>query len=302
MSVSPVLVAAQKGIAAQKPNLIGGRLTLVSGTALTSSDVTGASSVFFSSFEGNILALWDGSNWMPTSVSDNPLSLSGCAPNTNFDIFAYIAAGPTLGLESVAWGNDVTRAVAIAQQNGIDVKSGDPTRRLVGTIRTIGIAGQTEDSQVRRFVSNRYNARPRQMKVLESAGSWSYSTFTLRQANGNPANQLDFVSCVPRMVAAELVFMMSSTTALGTAIGGIGLDSTAVDSSTTKSQAVNPTTGGVFNGKANFAGYVAAGRHFLAWLEAAQSSGGVITLYGTLNGGLVSGDVLHAGLVGVVLG
>ncbi|MGM4929701.1 hypothetical protein [Tardiphaga sp. 619_E2_N8_5] len=270
-----------------------GRLTLTTGTPVTTSDVTGATSVYFTPFNGDMIALWNGTNWVPTQFTETTLSLSGLAANTNFDVWGRLNAG-VLALDTTAWTNDTTRATALATQNGIDVKSGDATRRLLGTFRTTGMIGQTADTSAFRFLSNRYNEVPRPMKVLEAASSWSYSTSTYRQANANTANQLDFLHCVPRMAAAEVIFAMSNTTTFGTLAGGIGVDSTTADSSTTRGQAVNPTTSGVFTAKANYAGYIAAGRHILTWLEASTPNGGTMTEYGTPS------VALQCGITGVV--
>lgn len=294
------LVAQRGNDGANYAVIPNGRLTLTSGTPVTSSDVTGATTLYYTPYNGDIINLYDGSSWVPIQFSETALSLSGFTPNINIDIWGFINAG-ALALTFDAWTNDTTRATAITKQNGIDVKSGAPTRRLLGTIRTTGTTGQTEDSKVKRFVSNRYNEIPRAMQVNESAASWNYSTSAFRQANANAANQLDFVLCTPRLVAAEMIFAMSNTTAFGTLVGGIGLDSTTTDSSTTKTQAANPLSSGVYNGKANYAGYVAAGRHTLTWLEYSVPNGGTMTAYGTLTGSIVGGDALRSGLTGMLL-
>jgi hypothetical protein len=81
------------------------------------------------------------------------------------------------------------------------------------------------------------------------------------------------------------------------------VNTTSTDSSTTKTQAVNPAAGGVYNGKANFEGYLAAGRSYIAWLEySVPGAGQTMTWYGTLTGSITGGDALRAGLNGYVLG
>lgn len=270
-------------------DVCNGRLTLTSGSPVTTADVTGATTVYFTPYNGNKIALYDGvSSWTTLTFVQTSLSLTGFTANSNYDIFAYNNSG-TMALEALIWTSDTVRGTAIVQQDGVDVKSGATTRRLIGTIRITGIAGQTADSRAFRFVSNRYNEIPRDMKVVEATASWPYSSATYRQANANGANQLDFVLCVPRIAAAEVLFAISNTTTFGTGAGGIGVDSTVTDSSTTRGQAVNPSTGGVYNAKANYAGYIAAGRHTLTWLESSSPAGGTMTFYGAPSAALQCG-------------
>jgi hypothetical protein len=271
-----------------------GRLTLTSGTPVTTSDVAGATSVFYTPYDGDTIALYDGSKWLPIVFTETTLSLSGLTANTNYDVWGRINSG-ALALDTTAWTNDTTRATVIAQQNGIDVKSGDPTRRLLGTIR-IRATGQTEDSVAHRFVSNRYNAEIGQMQALEPAPNWTYSVATFRQANANTANQLDMLLCTPRMVAAEAMGACQSTAASATMAIGIGINSTSSDSSTTRQQAPTPVAGGnPGNAKANWAGYLPAGRSTLVWLEQCSfANGGTMTMFGN------PGPSIQCGITGAV--
>jgi hypothetical protein len=282
------IVAMAEDLVRSHSVIPNGRLTLTTGTPVTTSDVTGATSVFYTPYNGNVISLFDGNIWIPIVFPETTLSLSGLTANTNYDVWGRILSG-ALALDTTAWTNDTTRATAIAPQDGIDIKSGDATRRLLGTIRITGTTGQTADTVAFRFVSNRYNTEPRHMKVVEATASWAYSSGTYRQANGNTANQLDFVLCSARLVSAEILLAISNTTTFGTGAGGIGVDSTTTDSSTTRGQAVNPTTGGVFNTKANYSGYVAAGRHTLVWLESSAPSAGTMTFYGAPSAALQCG-------------
>src|SRR5262245_45446838 len=129
-----------------------GRLTLTSGAAVTTSDVTGAGTLYFTPFGGSRVALYDGARWRLHSFSERSLGLT-LTSGKNYDVFLYDNAG-TLTLElSSAWTNDTTRATALATQNGICVKSGAPTRRYLGTLRASG-SNVTEDSLSKRFLWN----------------------------------------------------------------------------------------------------------------------------------------------------
>src|SRR6185369_10519211 len=100
------------------------------------------------------------------------------------------SSGTTVTLElSAAWASDTARTDSLTTLDGVLVKNSDPTRRLVGTIRTTGTT-TTEDSAAKRFVWNAHNQVPRTLKnATETADSWNYTTATWRQANANAANQ-----------------------------------------------------------------------------------------------------------------
>jgi len=243
-----------------------GRLTLTSGTPVTTSDVTGATTLYYTPYVGNGIALFDGtSTWTVRTFSELSLSLSGFTANTNYDIFAYWT-GSAVALEAESWGtntsysgtglacsaaasavitlpssvtgsnpfttssvvciqgatgtnasvindtyrvtatggssgaytitlgfvntssgaptmtsasiraNDNVRATSLTYQNGVLVKSGATTRRYLGTIRIGGTAGQTEDSDLRRFVWNANNRRKRRMYRAPTANLWTYAS------------------------------------------------------------------------------------------------------------------------------
>lgn len=291
-----VLAASGSGGSTNKFVTPCGRLTLTTATPLTTSDVTAATTIFYTPYNGNIITLWNGTAWVPITFAETSFNLTsaGLAANTVFDIWGRISGG-VLALDTTAWTSDLVRATAIGQQDGIDIKSGDPSRRLLGSFRTIGTIGQTEDSKTKRWVSNRYNEAPRHMQALETANSWSYQSTTPRQANANAANQLDMVCCVPRLAAAEALGAMSNSTTNGSLGVLIGVNSITADSSTSKMQIINPATSGIFNGKANWMGYLGAGRNFIAWLEAAFVNAGTMTEYGT-----AGSTILQTGITGVI--
>jgi len=271
------------------------RLTLTSGTAVTASDVTGATSVYVTPYNGNIITLYDGAIWVPVKFTEVTLSLSGFTANTNYDVWGRVSSG-ALAVDTTAWTNDTTRATAIALQDGIDVKSGDTTRRLLGTIRITGTTGQTEDSKTKRFVSNRYNTDVANMQALEPAANWTYSTATWRQANANASNQLAIVSCTPRLAAATSVILCTCSAVSGTGNAGIGINSTSVDSATTKTQASTPVAGiGTWSAFAEYAGYLSAGLTTLVWLEQCSfANSGTMTFYGN------PGTNIQTGITAVV--
>lgn len=256
------------------------RLTLTSGTPVTTGDVTGAGTLYLTPYKGNQIWLYDGSQWNLFNLTEISLSLS-LSSGKPYDIWCYDNSGAP-ALEALVWTNDTSRATALATQNGILVKNGDATRRYVGTIYSSG-ANTTEDSFAKRYVWNYYNRVNRLMRVVESTNTWNYTTDTLRQANGSAANQLDYVQGISEdPVLAEVYAVSTNATATAAVAVGVGVDSTSSDSSQVKGTGttVNQASAAIRSvATASYRGYPGVGRHFLAWLERSAASG-TTTWYG----------------------
>lgn len=262
------------------------RLTLTSGAPVTTSDVTAAGTIYACPYNGNAIALYDGTNWNIRTSAEFSLALSGLTSGKPYDVFCYDNSG-TPTLEFLVWTNDTTRATALTYQDGVLVKSGAATRRYLGTFYTTGTT-TTEDSAAKRFLYNYYYRVERPLiAALETTNTWTYTTNTWRQANANAANQLDFVLGV----AEDAVFAHASTsarngTAQQEAYVGIGLDSTSANSAT-----LMPNANIFFSGthhvalNAEYIGTPSAGRHYLAWLEIDVTATGTTTWLGD-NGGI----------------
>jgi hypothetical protein len=202
-----------------------GRLTTESGVAISTGDRTAQSTLYFTPYSGNKIALYDGTRWGFHTFTERSLSISGLTSDKNYDVFLYNNAG-TLTLElSDAWTDDTTRDDALTTQDGIYVKSGATTRRYLGTIRTTGTT-TIEDSTTKRFVWNVRNRVSRRLQKTESTGSWTYASTTIRQANGNSANQVAVVcGLVESLISLQVgATVGSATTAV--MFAGIGEDST----------------------------------------------------------------------------
>jgi hypothetical protein len=204
-----------------------GRLTLTSGTPVTTSDVTGAGTVYYTPYQGDAISLYDTglSRWVRHTFSEVSLSLSGITLNLPSDIFGYWT-GSALALEKLNWTNGTTRATALVLQNGVRVKSGDATRLYLGTVCGSG-SGTCEDSVLKRFVYNAYNKADRNLLVLEATGNWAYTTGTYRSMNGSDTNRVQLVSGTGEDTA-DLIPMaaVTSTTTANPAVA-VGIDSTS---------------------------------------------------------------------------
>ena len=278
-----------------------GRLTLTSATAVTTADVTAATTFYFTPYKGSAIALFSaaatgsGATWNLYTLAEISLAVPATT-STMYDVWVYDNSG-TLTLETTAWTNDTTRATALVLQNGVYCKTGDLTRRYVGSIRTTGVSGQTEDSLAKRFVWNYYNRVVRNMRVLDGTDSWTYSTATFRQARATGSNQLDFIVGVSEdRVKATAVALTDNSSSAGPRITGIALDAT----NTNDAHLVLRATGSGTEASPSSAFYeatIAVGYHYLAWTEYS-----VATITTTWYGDAGGSTLARAGIMGEILG
>ena len=159
-----------------------GRLTLESGVPVSSTDQTAKNAIYYTPYNGNILSLYNGTNWNAYTFSEITLTTAGCVANANYDVFAYVS-GSSVALEfSAAWTNDTTRSHALTLLNGVYVKSSDTTRRYIGTVRS-NASAQLTDSLANRLVWNFNNRILRSMSQIIYSGSHTYNG-GIREWNG----------------------------------------------------------------------------------------------------------------------
>ena len=218
-----------------------------------------ATTLYFTPFRGNQVALFDGTKWSSFPFTERSLSLSGLAANTLYDIFLYDNSG-TLTLEAVAWTNDTTRATVLVKQDGIYVKTGERHPTLPGTIRTT-TAGQTEDSATKLYVYNENNQVPRKLKVVETVGQWTYNTSAWRAANNNVANRVGVViGNVGPLVSLDLMVRMQGA-------GSGAVQGMAYDAVNTNHADVFPNVSINSLAASHLRHYPAIGYHYYQWVE-----------------------------------
>lgn len=259
------------------------RLTLTTGVPVTTADVLAATVLFSAPYKGNRITLFDSLGSASVFTSAQFSIAVPATTNTVYDVFCFNSANvPTL--ELLAWTNDTTRATAIVNTTtGVYTKSGDLTRRYLGSFRTTGVSGQTEDSALKRYVWNYYNRIDRPLFRVESTATWNYTTATVRQANGATANQVEVVQGVAES-PIELCLTASVHNANNTVVQvGIGEDSTTTISALSVGGGSVTTTGSAFPSNSLVARFVkvpAVGRHVYAWLEY-SAAGGTSSWYGS---------------------
>ena len=170
------------------------RLSVQSGVAITSTDQSAQSTLYLVPYTGNQIALYDGTNWNTSIASGAVVSLAitGLTSGLPYDVFAYDNSGvPALEFGTV-WSTVNTRADSIQFIDGIALKSGTTTRRLVGTILPTAPT-TTNDTAVQRYVNNYDNQVSRQLFKTD-ATNHTYASNTNRIWNLSSGNQIQFVA------------------------------------------------------------------------------------------------------------
>lgn len=251
------------------PGVCGGRLTLQTAVPVPITDLSAQTTLYFTPYLSNRIALYDGSAaWNIRPFAETSLTLVGLTASKPYDIFAYDNAG-VVTLEALVWTNATTRATALVYQNGVLVKTGATTRRYLGTIYINASGGQTDDTDLKRYVWNYYNRVAKRLRVIESANSWSGAASAIwSQANASTANQVDIVVGVAEVLIDLRVFGFVSSNNGGDAGVAIGEGSTT-----------SPATGfigGIMGLQAasieqEVTGYLvkypAVGRQFYTWIN-----------------------------------
>lgn len=269
-------------------SLCQGRLTLTSGTPVTTSNVSSASTLYFSPINGNWVGLYDGTNWSLNTFSELSLSLASLTSGKNYDVFLYNNSGTLTLILGPGWSTDTSRGTGagtteLIVQDGIWVNkqdlSGGPTAkkgRYLGTIRTTGTT-TTEDSDSRRYVWNCYNRAIRPLLAKDTTDQWSYTTNAWRAANANTTDGVGRVSFVNGLdleaVTSRAQRMVYNGGAPVRASIGIGLDSTSATAAGELNNGASYTTASFEVTTADWTGYAGIGYHYIQTLERSEAAG-----------------------------
>lgn len=222
--------------------------------------------------------------WTVANVTANTYELTG-----SVGAGAYTAA--------TGWFNARTAAGKLTlATTGTYTKIADLTRRYKGLVRTGTVAGQSEDSLLKRYCWNVTNRVHRTLQRFETTASWPYTLAVVRQANGAVANQVDVVVGVAEALldlTLNVVETNSSDSILTSA--GIGEDSTTQYTVGTQlvAAAVARMAASVRLAKPPL-----PGRHSYSWNEWSTASG-VTTWHANT---AAAGSTITAGLAGWIEG
>ena len=166
-----------------------GRLSLSTTLAEPTTDLTGVTSLYYTltGRDGNYVALYSGGAWRAVEITASlSISLAGLTADTVYDVFMYSNSGVAT-LELLAWASSgagtSARATALTTQDGVSVKTGDPTRRYMGSILIDAAGGACSFSLQRRGVWNANNRSVYRVTTYNTTASWSYALSAVRELN-----------------------------------------------------------------------------------------------------------------------
>lgn len=256
----------------------GGRLTLTTALPVTPTDVTAATTLYYTPYHHNVIQLYSGTVWGDFTFAETSIAVPATTSQM-YDVFMYDSAG-TPTLELLAWTNDTTRATALVRQDGHLVKTGVTTRLYLGSFRTTTVSGQTESSLAKRFLWNFYNRVPLELEKREATASWVYTTATFRQARATATNLVEYVVGVQEVLLDLQVGVGVGNASNVAAVAAIGHDSITVPHANCVGAETYPNGSIVTPLRSSLKLYPAVGYHYDAWLEYSAATG-TATWYST---------------------
>jgi len=254
------------------------RLSGVSATPVMTADSTALSTIYLAQYRGNRIALYDGTAWqLATPAAEVSLAVTGRTTDLPFDVFAYLNAG-VVTLEFLNWTDATTRATGLSRLDGVWTKTGDATRRYLGSVRarsatTFHWVLASVDAPAKLDLFNADNRMAFRFSNVASTDSWTYTVATWRQAQASANYQVDImVGLQEECFEAFLqVSSRNSTISIPRQVG-IGFDSTTAFSGSTAATA-NTVASIEAQQTARLANQPVVGRHYYAWLEISTATG-----------------------------
>lgn len=199
-----------------------GRLTLTTGTPVMSSDVAGATTVYYTPCAGHqFVPIYDGTQLVPRDIggelsqltTDTTKSPAAVANNSNYDKFVWKDSGTYRCTRGPAWESATSRGTGAGKTelellqgvyvNKYDITNGPVARRgtYVGMVRSNGTAtidwklgsSAAGGGEAWLGVDNAYNERWISGAVKDSTSSWSLTSATARAANNSSTMRVSFV-------------------------------------------------------------------------------------------------------------
>jgi hypothetical protein len=227
--------AVKAGVTPVDPRTNDFRLSGVSATPVMTSDST---SIYLAQFKGNRIALSDGANWqLLTPASEQSLAVTGRTTDLPFDIFCYNNGG-TPTLEFTDWTNATTRATGLTRVDGVWTKTGDATRRYLGSCRarsatTFAFVQGGTDAPCKFDLFNADNRVAHRFLLKDGNSTHTYTTATWRQWQASANYQIDImVGLQEESFEAEATSSSRNSTISIPRQTGLGFDSTTAFSGT----------------------------------------------------------------------
>jgi hypothetical protein len=249
-------------------SIAGGRLTLTSGDPLAPAVASG-STLYYTPFTSDVISLWDGTTWVPVTFTEASLAITATS-GSMYDVFGYISGG-VLTLETLVWTSTTARATAYAINDGVITKSGDKTRRLLGSFYA-SATNTTADSNSQRFVCNATN-QVLKRALVSDATSHSHTTTARNWNNTATGTRFEYATCLPCNRPFVSLWADMTPGAAITGSVGLSLDASTMPATTPRLTSVGVRVAGsagvIHNAGTNI------GYHYLQVVE--ESSGSSTT-------------------------
>jgi hypothetical protein len=287
-----------------------GRLTLTSGAPIQTVNAAAATTIYFTPYKGDSIALWSGSAFVARSFAELSLALDSNAADTGYhqsgkimDLLVFDDAGTLRLGTGVAWSGDnlIGTGAGSAEReylngfwvnkNAMVCRFGSASGNTVSVAARRGLIvgsvmftanGQTEftpapagaagGTPAKLMLSNIYNQM--QIVAVENDTTSSYAkTTTATEAFGaSTNNRIDFLNALAdTSVAAEAGSTLIVTAANATPYLGIGLDSTSIMTGL-KPLVSTAATGSNIPALASYYGIPSIGKHSVYALQAQFST------------------------------
>ena len=218
--------------------------------------------ILLSRFNGPFLTI-NGAHYSIPSAGIT-LAATGLTPATLYYIYAYMNSG-TMTLEASATGHSVDATT------GVEIKTGDATRTLVGMARPItGPAWADTDAQ--RFVVSWFN---RVRKRARNSATSSQTTASTSYVEPYSSNRAEFL-CWADLVDCSLQAAHFNSAAGNSMFAAIGIDGTATIAA--EARAAAPVGNYEVSLNCNGTTIPTEGYHYATML--AKTSAGTSTIYG----------------------
>lgn len=258
-SAGGITIAATGG-GSSAPATPQGRLTLTTATPVMTADVTAATTLFYDTYQGNQVPVWNGSSMTGLTITADEVSMGLSATNHPasgfFDVFA-VNNSAALALCTVAWTNGTTRASAVSLKNGVWTISAAPTHcfggasgttdlasaiaganqaTLLGCMATTTTNGQTAmqfspaaasgGANTWRGIGNSYNAALATSSNYDSKATWTIAGSTFAAMDASNSTRISYIDCLGQYPTISFLNYDAAGSTTGFAVAGLCLDAT----------------------------------------------------------------------------
>jgi len=293
-----------------------GRLTLTTAVPFLVSTVTAATTIYYTPAVGNIMPLYNGTSFVPTTftelsqvTTDNTKSPAAVANNSNYDLFVWSDSGTLRCTRGPAWTSDTGRGTGagtseLVRTNGIllntvNITNGPAASRgtYVGSVRSngsaqidmiFGGAGGAGGEGTILGIWNMYNRQLVNLVNFDNTNTWTYTTATWRLKNESASAELNKIKFLIGLrgdgIAAWNYALFSNTSTSVSGSVAIGLNSiTAIAIGQATGRGIASVSTAIYAFSSHYAAVAPLGFNYVAPLEQATATG-TATWYGD-NGG-----------------